>query len=194
MAVDIEFLKTLPRFRGLGDTELLGLARCMREVDDVPAGKILFEKGEPATGAYIVEIGQLDVLVPLKDGTGRLIAQLGPGTMVGELCLIEDAPRALRVRASRPSRLIFVDRQLFESLRRQGHSGAYKLLRSLALTVCDRLRNTTLQIEQKWQGVTHTTTEMEVVRFEDRGKVATPPPVRPASAWERLKSLWGGPT
>jgi CRP/FNR family transcriptional regulator, cyclic AMP receptor protein len=190
VSVDIDFLKTLPRFRGMGDTELLGLSRAIRELGEVRPGHVVFDKGAPADGAYIVKTGRLNVEVPMPDGTGRVVAHLGPGTMVGELCLVEDAPRSLRVRASAPSELLIIDRMIFDGLRRKGHSAAYKLIRSIAMTVCDRLRNTNLQIEGRWKGVTGSTTEMEVVNIRKPGKVASAS-ASPVSAWDKLRGLFG---
>ena len=184
---DIEYLKTLPRFRGIGDTEFMGLARCVDVLEPMRPGKVLFEQGDPSDGAYIVRSGQLTVEVSMPDGSGRVVAHLGPGTMVGELCLIEDAPRALRVKTAVPTVVMRVDRERFEALRRKGHSGAYKLIRSIALTVCDRLCNTNMQIEEKWQGVTASSTEMEVVRIKPQAGGAG----GGLSAWDRLRGLFG---
>ncbi len=183
----VNYLKALPRFRGIGDTELLGLVRCVDALEPMRPGKVLFEQGDPSDGAYIVRNGQLSVEVSMPDGSGRVVAHLGPGTMVGELCLIEDAPRALRVKAAVPTEVLRLDRERFDDLRRKGHSGAYKLIRSIALTVCDRLRNTNMQIEEKWQGGTTSTTEMEVVRIKHQ---PTAPGVR-VSAWDKLRGLFG---
>lgn len=181
-----DYLKTLPRFRGIGDTELMGLVRCTRPRELSRLGEVLFEEGDPGDAAYIVQRGLLNVELPMPDGSSRLVAQLGPGTMVGELCLIEDAPRSMRVRAAEPTLLVAIDRAAFDELRRKGHSGAYKLIRSITLTVCDRLRNTNLQIRERLDGVRSATTEMEVVR-----------PLQPnltpqnSGTWDRLRALFG---
>ncbi len=177
-----DFLQTLPAFRGIGDTEMLGIARCCDELQ-YGSHDVVFEMGAHADGAYIVRQGLIRVELPLPDGNSRVVAQLGPGTMVGELCLIEDAPRSLRVRAAKPSEMLRLDLVRFADLRVRGHSGAYKLIRAITLTVCDRLRSTNMQIENRWKGVTETSTEIQVA--------AKSQPEAQASAWDRLRGLFG---
>ncbi len=177
------FLKTLPAFRGIGDTEILAVARCCETLQYGPS-QVIFEMGAHADGAYIVREGLIRVELPLPDGSQRVVAQLGPGTMVGELCLIEDAPRSLRVRAGKPSSMLRLDIVKFAELRSKGHSGAYKLIRAITLTVCDRLRNTNSQIENRWKGITESSTEIQVAS-------KTPQPLPASSAWDRLRGLFG---
>lgn len=178
------YLRTISAFRGIGETEMLALARCCDVVTYAGQG-VVFEMGAPADGAYIVREGLIKVELPLPDGTSRTVAQLGPGTMVGELCLIEDAPRSLRVRAGKTTELLRLDIVKFAELRVKGHSGAYKLVRAITLTVCDRLRSTNSQIENRWKGVTEASTEIQVAAK------AAPAAAPASSAWDRLRGLFG---
>lgn len=179
-----EFLKTLSAFRGIGDTEMLAIARCCESIH-YASSQVVFEMGAHADGAYIVREGLIRVELPLPDGSQRVVAQLGPGTIVGELCLIEDAPRSLRVRAGKPSELLRLDLVKFADLRVKGHSGAYKLIRAITLTVCDRLRSTNAQIENRWKGVSETSTEIQVASKTSEAQAAS------GSAWDRLRGLFG---
>ncbi len=175
---DLDFLKSLPRFRALGETEMMMVARCCTE-EEVRGGNMLFDVGDESNGAYVVREGTLLVQLPMPDGSARVLAKLGQGAVVGELCLIEDAPRSLRVRAGEDCRLVLIQKEPFAALRAKGHSGVYKLIRSMALTVCDRLRNTNMQIESRWRGGTTEATEEKGV--DDQ----------PRSAWDKLRTLFG---
>jgi CRP/FNR family cyclic AMP-dependent transcriptional regulator len=183
VSVDINFLRSLPVFRGLAEAEMMAIGRCC-EVLDLPADQAVFEMGAPADGAYLVQEGLLEVELPLPNGTKRTVARLGPGTVVGELCLLEDAPRSLRVRAAKPSRVVRLGYEPFQELRARGHQGVYKVIRNITLTVCDRLRKTNNQIENRWKGVSESSTEVVV---------ATPQPEKPQTAWDKLRGLFGRP-
>jgi len=68
------------------------------------AGEQLFAIGDSPDAAYFVATGRLLVSVP-ADGDERAIAELGPGELVGELGLIDDAPRNANVTAIREATL-----------------------------------------------------------------------------------------
>jgi len=179
--INLDWLRTLPLFRGLDDEEMRAVARCCQVLDFSLLGQVVFEMGAASDGAYIVEEGRINVELPLLDGSFRTVAQLGPGTTVGELCLIEDAPRTLRVRTDDAARLVVINREAFSQLRESGHSGAYKLIRTITLTVCDRLRTTNAQIEGRWKGETESKeADSSVANLRAQSK----------SPWDKLRTLF----
>ena len=60
------------------------------------AGDTLFREGDVADAAYFIVGGRLSVLVDDGDNGERLIAELGRGEVVGELGLLDRAPRRPR--------------------------------------------------------------------------------------------------
>jgi CRP/FNR family transcriptional regulator, cyclic AMP receptor protein len=74
----------------------------------------LFHAGEPCDGCYRVVEGLLKVTAEASRRE-RILAILGPGALVGELSLIDGAPRSASVTAIRDSRLSFVTRAAFET-------------------------------------------------------------------------------
>jgi len=89
-----------------------GLARIV----PLPAGKTLFEAGDPGNGFYSVLEGSLKVSVSSIEGDEQLLAVLGPGSVVGELAIFDGRPRSATVSALKKSRLAFIDRLSFERL------------------------------------------------------------------------------
>ncbi|WP_191908024.1 MDR family MFS transporter/patatin-like phospholipase family protein [Nocardioides cynanchi] len=77
----------------------------------VPAGTWLMETGDPAGSAYVVRRGRLEVAVD-----GRLVRELGPGEVLGELALLTGEPRSASVRARRDSTVLEVPRAAFDDL------------------------------------------------------------------------------
>ena len=77
--------------------------------------KTLFLAGDPCDGCYRVVEGLLKVTAAAPSNRERILAILGPGALVGELSLIDGAPRSASVTAIRDARLAFVTRAAFET-------------------------------------------------------------------------------
>src|SRR5262249_39901172 len=67
----------------------------------------LFVEGDKGDGCYRVEEGLLKASVAIATGGERTLAILGPGSIVGELSIIDSAPRSASVTALRDSKLSF---------------------------------------------------------------------------------------
>jgi len=75
----------------------------------------LFRTGDPCTGCYHVVEGLLKVTVVLPSQRERILAILGPGGFIGELSLVDGAPRSASVVAIKASKLYFVTRAAFDA-------------------------------------------------------------------------------
>ncbi|AWK88935.1 cyclic nucleotide-binding domain-containing protein [Azospirillum thermophilum] len=64
----------------------------------IPAGLVLVHQGRHGDRAWLVEEGELEVLLERPDGLKR-IGTLGPNSIVGEMALIDDGVRSASVRA-----------------------------------------------------------------------------------------------
>jgi predicted acylesterase/phospholipase RssA/CRP-like cAMP-binding protein len=103
--------------------ELMGStdqAMVQRVVDRVgwrrlEAGEVLFRQGDVADAAYFVVGGRVSVHI-VGDGEERLVAELGRGEVVGELGLLDRAPRSGTVRAVRDTTLASFSTSTFEQL------------------------------------------------------------------------------
>jgi len=93
------------------------------------AGEYLFRAGEAAGLVYIIEEGQVELL--LEAGSSRL-AELGPGDLVGELGWLDERAQDASARATVASRLLKLDADTCERLLRQSPELALRLLRRLA--------------------------------------------------------------
>src|SRR5436190_18741758 len=79
------------------------------------ADQTLFLAGDEGDGCYRVEEGLLKASVAAPTGGERILAILGPGSVVGELSMIDRAPRSASVTALRAAKLSFVSRAAFEA-------------------------------------------------------------------------------
>lgn len=78
-------------------------------------GDILFREGDAADCAYIVESGLLEISRGYN-GADVIIGTAGPQEIVGEMALIDKAPRSATARALRETTLLVVPCEQFEWL------------------------------------------------------------------------------
>ncbi|MBV8950404.1 MAG: cyclic nucleotide-binding domain-containing protein, partial [Actinobacteria bacterium] len=71
---------------------------------DVPAGRTLYEQGRIPLDFMLVESGHAAVVVG-----GRKVADIGPGETIGEMGVLDHAPRSATVVARTPMRVRLVD-------------------------------------------------------------------------------------
>src|ERR1700731_838206 len=80
------------------------------------AEQTLFLAGDKGDGCYRVEEGLLKASVGAPNGSERILGILGPGSVVGELSMIDGAPRSASVTALRDSKLYFVSQADFDAI------------------------------------------------------------------------------
>src|SRR6516164_3971672 len=102
------------------------------------AGEALFKVGDSGDGCYRLEQGLLKVVITSPRGDTRILAVLGPGSIAGELALIDGRPRSASVFAIRDCELRFVDRNAFDECMAQ-HPEIYRYLVNV---LAARLRET----------------------------------------------------
>ena len=95
-------------------------------------GEFLFREGQKGDKMYVVLEGNLDVFL------GDFVLETaGPGSLLGEMALIDDSPRTANVVAKTPSKLAQIDRRRFHFLVQQTPHFATHVMKTLA----DRLRH-----------------------------------------------------
>lgn len=105
---------------------------------DLGAREVLFHAGDSGDGCYLVRTGVVKASVIARDGQERLLAVLGPGSLIGELSLIDDEPRSATISALKPCRMMHMGKQAFFRLADDNPQVYRQALRLLA----QRLRGT----------------------------------------------------
>lgn len=124
-------LARLPLFAGLAPDELALLTAGARS-QDVPNGDFLFHRGDPCRGFYVVQRGQIKLVLPSQRGTDKVIDIVHPGQSFGEAVMFLEKDFMVDARAVLDSTVIYVPRQaLFEGIERFP-SVARKMLAYLA--------------------------------------------------------------
>ena len=98
--------------------------------------EVLFRAGDVADGCYRLEQGLLKVSIASPQGDERILTVLGPGSIVGELAIIDGGPRSATVVAIRDCKLSFISREAFLTCLREYP----EIYSDLVATLVSRLR------------------------------------------------------
>jgi CRP/FNR family transcriptional regulator, cyclic AMP receptor protein len=131
MAIPDNLLAALPPELSQG---LFGKARVLT----LDADQVLFLAGDAGDSCYRVEDGLLKASVVAPAGGERILAIFGPGSLVGELSMIDGVPRSASVAALRPSKLSLISRATFDAYGRANPD----LYRHVMTLLARRLRET----------------------------------------------------
>ncbi|MBC6942545.1 MAG: EAL domain-containing protein [Xanthomonadales bacterium] len=100
------------------------------------AGDLIFREGDPPDGAFLIESGRIEISTH-QFGEHRVLGELGPGMLLGEMAVIDDSPRTATARALTPCRLTRIDAgQFAERL-----ASADPVVRALLLSQLTRYRS-----------------------------------------------------
>jgi CRP-like cAMP-binding protein len=127
----LEHLASVPLFSGCTRKELEKVAKASDEIT-MTAGSVIVDQGQTGREAFVVLEGE----VAVKRG-GRKIATLGPGTVVGELSLLDHGPRTATVVCETDCELLVIDQRHFRAVLEDVPTMATKLLASLAGRIRD---------------------------------------------------------
>ena len=136
----LRLLKGIPLFADLEQGELMDVLRMARPIQ-CQQGEVLCQQGDPGDCMYVIQAGQVSVVVRGPDGQPIPVATLKGGDLIGEMTLVDDAPRSADCVAASVVRLFRIDRAQFAVMRGELHPAAFKILRRIALTTCGRLRH-----------------------------------------------------
>ena len=103
-------LRDVSFFEGFAPGELERVADLAEEVE-APPGTIVIDQGRVGMECFVVLEGQASVFVGAD-----LVATIGPGTMIGEMALVDHRPRSASVVAETRMRLIAFDMGGFSKL------------------------------------------------------------------------------
>ncbi len=132
-----EILRRIPLFQFMTYKELLAILSISKGCSFAP-GEVVMQEGSAGEDMLVIFRGKLEVLKG-----GAVVATLGPGGHVGEMGLVDQAPRSATVVAKEKASAISLGRDTLLKLMRKDSLLAVKLLWSFVQVLSDRLRNTT---------------------------------------------------
>ncbi len=130
MAV-LETLRQVPLFSHLSEEEIKRLSAATRQ-KMYPKNSIIVFEDDPGDALYVVDSGQVKVVLIGEDGREVILSILSGGEFFGEMALIDDQPRSAHVIAMQDSNLIVLYREDFHRCLDETPRIALGLLRALS--------------------------------------------------------------
>ncbi|MDH5671502.1 MAG: CoA-binding protein [Myxococcales bacterium] len=137
-----DFLREVELFRGLDDDVFDHMCE-LGEMRSLAPGEMLFREGDEGDGAYVIAEGELELV---KESGGRqvLLAVRRRGEIIGEMSLLEEAPRMASGRAVGELRVFALRKEPFFELIEKNPNAA----RVMFFMVLERWRGTTTMLRQ----------------------------------------------
>jgi len=108
----------------------------------VEAGDVIFSEGEPGDSLFVVTEGLIQIQI--KTASGPLVlSKLGPGEFLGEMALINGAPRSATAVAVEPSTLLMYPAKEIEELIAEHPSVGARIIEGLS----SRLHKTNMMLK-----------------------------------------------
>lgn len=137
-----QFLRKLPLFTDLSPPDLEQLCTLVEEIR-LLAGEMLFVEGSMGDKAYVIKEGQLEIYQNV-DGRKVQIAVRQPGEVIGEMSLLESAPRSASGKALTDCLLLEISHEHLS----QFLSSSPTAWRVMLNTITSRFRTTQMMLEQ----------------------------------------------
>lgn len=110
----LDQLRSVELFAHLSDEDL-ALISSTAIINTLEAGEVMFREGDEGDHAFVITEGELEILK--TSGTREiLLAVRRPGEMIGEMALLQAAPRSATVRVRRDARLICIPKAALDGL------------------------------------------------------------------------------
>ena len=122
----IDLIKQIPLFGLCTDKEITDIAALADEIS-VTAGTVLTKEGSVGRECFVVIEGKGEATL-----RGEVLAQFGPGEVIGEMALLDVSPRAATVTATTDMNLFVLDPRGFSDLLDRHPSVGKRLLASMA--------------------------------------------------------------
>ncbi len=140
-------LQRLPIFNSLGAEEAVDLSsRCtgLR----YKQGMRLFSEGEFGDSVMVVVSGGVQISCSVPDGPDLVVASERTGALLGEMSLLDPAPRSATATATEETVVLVIDGSTFADLVAIGHPAASGILRTVAMQACHRLRGLERKVDR----------------------------------------------
>ena len=136
---DLDYLRGISVFAGLEEPILDQIGSYARYIETT-GDQVLLEQGVPAKEMLVVIEGRLAVIKRNEAGAEACLATLGPGSLAGEMSLIDIQPRSAEVRSIGPAKVIALSHGDIASIYREDLKSYTLLVLNIAREISLRLR------------------------------------------------------
>ncbi|HEX2997792.1 MAG TPA: cyclic nucleotide-binding domain-containing protein [Anaerolineales bacterium] len=136
-------LKNCFLFKGLSDEALAAVAQ-KASMHDLRQGDVLMRRGETGNSLFLVNEGWFKIVTEDARGEELMINKTAPGETIGEMALLDEAPRSASAIALTPARVLELKKDDFYQILDQRPDVALTIIRGLS----SRLRFSTTYIQK----------------------------------------------
>lgn len=136
----MDFLKSIKLFADFPSDELDEICKICEPVL-FQAGQQIFYEGQEGDSMLIIEDGGVKIYRRLPSGDSVTLDTLAPGEVLGELALIDGAPRTAAASAMTVVKAYLLLREGYLRLRDARSPAAFRLTRKISIITAMRIRN-----------------------------------------------------
>lgn len=122
-------------FSNFSDLEVVKLLRTCHTRKYAPE-EYIFREGEQGDRLYVIVAGDIEI-VKMRDSGPEILATMQPGTVFGEMAIVDSMPRSADARAGRGAMLIELNAEILKDV---NDILALKIFHKLAILVTKKLR------------------------------------------------------
>lgn len=133
------YINDIPQLFSLGPQETEKLVFYMG-YEEFHKGQLLFNEGDKGDVVYYIRNGSVDIVKESMQGGKFKLANIGRDGIVGEMALVEPAPRSATAIAVEDTEVIYLNRKKFTALLENLPTVGNKILLQFANTLSQRVR------------------------------------------------------
>jgi len=182
---DEQFIEEIDLFQNMTVREAK-IASLMAYTEDLEKGTLLFTQGEIGDEMYVVLSGSISIFLD-KNGKRTDLVRLEKGNTFGEMGLFRKAERSASAEAAEKTRLLVVNRDCLEPLKKRNPKIAAKLFLNLANRLQSSLKETDERLlTQKDFDLTSLEAKLNANENLEQTEIS----IEPAEFWEKLGKKW----
>ncbi len=146
-----EMLRRYPFFADMDDASIKAIAM-IAEVIPLNAGEVLFQSGDPSNALYLLEDGNIETSLVIKDSGDATFQKefylddINPGETFGLSTLVESSVHAVTTRVSKTGKALRIDGAKLNQLCISDPRLGYQVMKQVAKTALERLQHTRVQL------------------------------------------------
>lgn len=141
----VDLAKTLSYnyvFRGLSKDVVAGFAS-LAAIKDYRGGDVLVRQFDRNTDLFVLLEGEARI----KSFAGETIAEFGPGSIIGEISLIDEQPRSATVTAVGDVKAAVIPSEVIRGMMETDPATAVVIVTNICQVLCRRLRTMNVHID-----------------------------------------------
>ena len=99
-------------------------------------GDVIFRQGDTGNCMYVIQSGEVEALAE-SDGKELKLRTMGANEFFGEMALFEQAQRTATIRATKPTRLLTIDKKNFLGGIHEDPSLAFRIVETMSHRIRD---------------------------------------------------------